>query len=234
MPFGSSANPRRYKGVPQAARAMQYWQTQARAAVRDQLPRLPARLLKNLFRRLERWTWWRIIDGQQYFLLYRGIGEKELAALGDAGPGDWVSFPKRTSYTVQGMIAWQFAMGYGGKFLGVWVPASAIVTAPVMFGPNMLSSYDHGEMEIIVDPFRGEIQDLIGAKEWYEGGDKIFAYAGPDHPWQKMNDEALAKFNAEMDAGNLNARLLRHVNPTTYRPVKPHPDAHTRVYGLFG
>ena len=212
---------------------MAYWQTQARTAVRDQLPRLPARMLKNLFRRLERWTWWRIIDGEQYFLLYRGIGQKELATLGGAGPGDWVSFPKRTSYTVQSSVAWQFAMGYGGKFLGIWVPVSAIVTAPVMYGPNMLSSHDHREMEVIVDPFRGEIQDLMGVQEWFEGGKDLFKYAGPGHPWWEMDTTTRAKYDADVAAGRP-ARFMQHLNPTADRPLRPHPDAHTRTYGLFG
>lgn len=234
MPFGSSANPRRYKGISQGAHTMAYWQTQARTAVRDQLPRLPARMLKNLFRRLERWTWWRIIDGEQYFLLYRGVSEKEAEALSNAGVGSWVSFPTRTSYTVQSSVAWQFAAGYEGKFLGVWVPSKAIVTAPIMYGPNMLQSYDHTEMEIIVDPYAGQIQDLMGVQEWYGGGKDLFKYADENHPWQKMNDAALEKFNAEMDAGKIGARFRRHMNPTAYRPLRPTPDAHTRTYGLFG
>jgi hypothetical protein len=234
MPFGSSANPRRYKGIVAQARTMQYWQHDARPAARASLQRLPARLLKNLFRRLERWTWWRVINGEQYFLLYRGISPGELNAMGDPLPGDWVTFSGRASYTIDGSVAATFSQRYGGKFIGVWVPASAIVTAPVMYGPNMLPSYDAREFEIIVDPFRGEIQDSVSAGEWFTFSDATFKFVGPDHPWSKMDDVSRAKFNAEMDAGNLNARFLRHMNPLIYRPVKPHPDAHIRMYGLFG
>jgi len=225
---GLGVNPRKYRSVlvPEA-NTMRWWQQMARPEVRAKMKKLPLPVLESLFRRLRRWTWYRDINGERYYLLYRGVQPQQLDVMKAAGPGAVVEFPTRTSFTVDAGIAVQFRERYGTKVVGAWVPESAIVTAPFAFGAQFLSDYDHGELEIIVDPFKGVVQDIGINRQTL---DQLFAgwMGNPQHPWFIESEKRLALQAKRLDEGkDTSTFTLKSLNPQWYRVSAPTPDAKT-------
>jgi hypothetical protein len=218
-------NPRAYgeELAPQAM-TMRYWQQQARPEVREKLKKLPRPVLETLFRRLRKWTFYRDLNGERYYMLYRGVRPDELAIVGGAAVGSPITLTKRTSYTADPNVALIFSQRYGTRAIGEWVPESAIVSAPFAFGVEFLSDYSHGELEIIVDPHTGIIADE-NLRE-----DRERKYAGwmghEKHPWFIEQVRFQEKLMAQMDAGK-EVKYRQLVFPGLYRIDPPTPDAKT-------
>ena len=229
-------NPRQYgKELAPAAHTMRYWQTQARPEVRESLKKLPKPVLETLFRRLRRWSYYRDLGGERYYLLYRGVRPDELVAAGGVTSGSTVNFAKRTSYTADPSVAAQFAMRYGTRAIGEWVPENAIVSAPFALGPQFLRDYSHGELEIIVDPHTGVFQDENLSQYggafcgMTPGPNCLFEWAGAeDHPWQIESARRQAEMDRRREAGkDVSEMVWQTVNPTVYRKRPPTPDSKT-------
>ena len=228
-------NPRQYATVlgPQGV-TMQAWQQGARPELRAKLQRLPQRVLETLFRRLRRWTWYRDIGGQRYYLLYRGLKPAELSAAGGVSSGSRVTFVERASYTPDPNIAINFASRYNSRAVGIWVPESAIVTAPYALGREYARDYNHGELEIIVDPYTGFLQDeRISPNDFCrEEENQTCKYRGwmgdEKHPWFIESGRRLEEFNRRADAGkDVSGYTLQILNPGAYRIRPPTPDSKT-------
>lgn len=204
------SSPLKYESMRASAYDMSFWQHRGVRSARDALPKLPPRIMKGLFRRLDRWTWYRDINGETHYLLYRGVGKKDLERLPSLSAGTPITFPFRTSFTVDIVTAFQFAMKYDGEFVSVWVPRSAIVTAPIMYGPKLVKGHDHGEMEVVTDPFTGYLQDVGGDQRTFvkEKAEGWMGRAG--HPWYEMG--------------------YRAKNPLVFRRQQPTPDARTKTH----
>ncbi len=226
-------NPRQYQDVlgPESW-AMRYWQNLAHGSRRDALKRLPRPVLETLFRRLRRWTYYRDIGGHRYYLLYRGVNPSEIAGV---TTGSVVTFPRRTSYTVDASTAFQFANRYGTRAVGVWVPEESIISAPFAFGKEFNPDYNHGEIEIIVDPHSGilqdeklDIDDFCGRSRTPDKClfDGWMGRAG--HPWFEAGQRQLDKMNRLLDAGKSAGHVsLSPLNPNSYRLRPPTSDSKT-------
>lgn len=222
------ANPRKY-ATASVVSLFSQWQHHAGVARRNAIPRMPPAMLEHLFRRLKRWTWWRQRGGQRYFLLYRGMGAAEAQHFAGKRPGDQHDFVYRSSFTPDAAIASQFASRYGSYFLGVWVPESAIVAMPLMVGPE-LKGYDSNELEIFVDPFRGEINDLTDDvdRSLFSG------WMGKvTHPWT-IQAEAVEKIWIDkIDRGERGVTFNPTKNPMWIRTKPPTYDAAQNLGGLW-
>jgi hypothetical protein len=210
-----AVNPRKFN---LRTSGMLHWQMRGGAYNRDALVPLPAEVMQSVYRRLRRWTFYRDLADGRYYLLYRGLRPDEMRAIESKSPGDTIEMDQRTSYTVEPAIAVQFAMSYGTDAIGEWVPESAIITAPFGYGPA-LSSYNHAELEMIVDPHRGILQDTgINHRDrtMFKGwvGDA-------NHPWQIEWERKLG----EMRDGRKGVKLP--TNPNGYRINPPTPDSKT-------
>lgn len=164
--LGTSTNPRAYNLEPEM---MAKWQNAVSG--RSRIPRLPSQLMKKLLKRLRKWTWYRVIGGEEYFLLYRALPPREKKLYLDyraVTPGSTISFQHRTSFTVDAGIAVRYNQKYGSPYIEVWVPASAIVTSPIMYDPTSehSSPFTWDELEIIVDPFTGIFQSGLLPFYW--------------------------------------------------------------------
>lgn len=232
---GLGYNPRQYSDLlNREAVQMRWWQNRGVRTARDKMVRLPRAVMETLYRRLRRWTWYRDIGGQRYYLLYRGVTPAELAAAGGDGVGSPVTFQYRASYTPDPMTANQFARKYGTKAVGVWVPESAIVTAPFALGKEVNRDYAHGEIEIIVDPYTGILQDpqVLFRDFCVEGATSGCTYRGwmgiESHPWTQEWDRRKAEFDRRMAAGkDVSQFTTITLNPNFYRTLPPTPDSKT-------
>ena len=188
--------------------------------------------MQTLFRRLRRWTFYRAITGERHYLLYRGVRPDEVRGVTS---GSDVVLNDRTSYTADAGTAFTFAEQYNTQAVGVWVPERAIVTAPFAFGRKFLDSYAHGELEIIVDPHVGVLQDAAIEYDDFCGRKRsktncVFRGWRGDvaHPWFQEEVRRLDLFNAKVAAGQTpRSYTLTFLNPTTFRVRPPTSDAKT-------
>jgi len=212
---GVKRNPLHSDVMQEQANAYNWWQHHAVKSVRASMKKLPAEFLVALFRRLNRWTWRRTINGKTHYLLFRGIGKKEEAGL-TARPGAPITFTYPMSFTVDALWAEQFAMKYDGKFMSVWVPEDAITGAPFVMGPRLLATYNHGEMEIFTEPFTGELFELTDQPVvWHAKFSETAPYVG----WRRYADHPFKR----QEAASVPPRWP--LNPKVVRAFAPTPDA---------
>lgn len=218
--LGATRNPRYIPEVQESINALQWWANRGLRSARDAVKRFPREALVGLFRRLRRWTWTRTINGEPHYLLYRGVGDADLKRIGELKQDAPIEFKFRTSFTPDAAIAFQFAYRYNGNFVGVWVPESAIVAAPLMAGPG-LPDYGHGELEIITDPFTGYLQDFnISQPDFMK---KTEGWMGREHVFTKMSDDAFKYTHGP--------RINQPKNPMMLRRERPTEDAKNAIFG---
>lgn len=227
--LGASANPRRSPTMEKSWANMNAWQRGVQSATRENVPRLPERLRKNLLKRLRRWSWFRNIGGREYILLYRGMNPKEVAAGGEPVAGQWYQLPGKTSFSIDPGVAIQFSDRYGGRYIEAWVPADAISSSPHMYEDRTFKS---GEMEIFVDPVPVFLQDAgrAGHRLRY----RLILAAGEGGPFKAGWDEWQRQSKAASDLEEETGIPAKHVRPpflpTFFRPDPPTPDAKTTAY----
>lgn len=220
--LGTTANPRAHN---LQYNLMNEWQHFAHAERRDRLPRLPEKLRKSLLKRLRRWTWYRDINGEEHFLLYRGLNPKDIGSV-TLVPGQRLQFPYRTSFTVDANTAERFATQYGGKYVEMWVPASAIATSPYMYGPE-LRGYDHGEREIIVDAGTMILHSMGDRPTFHP---ERFKYMmDSESSWGKAQADKL-RWNDEREESGKSMTRSANPNPLMFRVEQPTPDAKTTAF----